>query len=166
MTGQDTFWNTRGLTLRPAAVDDADAVKQLSCIAFEKYVDQIGRTPRVMLADYRQVIARDRVWVVDERAQLIAVLVLVINDTHYHINNIAVHPNNQRQGIGKALLRQAEAQSIHEGYGEIWLHTNETMVHNIRLYTSIGYQEMYRKAYPGSKSLYMRKTLKNNIADR
>lgn len=152
--------NHDDLTLRLATVADAEAVKTLTCCVFEKYIEQIGRVPRTMLADYAQVIASEQVWVVEENRYLVAVLVLAARKNHYHINNLAVHPDKQRQGLGRALLRHADKQSIQAGYQEIWLHTNETMTGNIRLYTAMGYQEKYRQLYQGTYSLYMRKDLK------
>lgn len=172
MAEQETFWHNgqrpvlmghRNLTLRPAIGTEADAVKTLICHVFEKYIDQIGRTPRSMLADYDQVIANGHVWVVEENEQLVAVLVLAVHENHYHINSIAVRPDKQQQGLGKALLRHAEEQSIQAGYREIWLHTNETMTHNIRLYTSVGYKEMYRQTKQGTDSLYMKKELGGHL---
>ncbi|MEM9907666.1 MAG: GNAT family N-acetyltransferase [Cyanobacteria bacterium P01_D01_bin.44] len=151
------------LALRPAISADADAVKALTCRVFEKYIEQIGRIPRPMLADYELVIANEHVWVVEENNQLVAVLVLAIRENHYHINSIAVRPDKQRQGLGKALLSHAEDQSIQAGYCEIWLHTNETMTHNIRLYTSVGYKEMYRQTKQGTDSLYMKKELGGHL---
>ncbi|MEM1253361.1 MAG: GNAT family N-acetyltransferase [Cyanobacteria bacterium P01_H01_bin.21] len=156
----ESFCQSLGLRLRPAILDDAETIKGLNRIAFEPYISQIGGTPRTMLADYHQVIEQDHVWVVEEPGSLIAVLVLSLQDDHYHIDNIAVHPEWRRRGLGKALLHHAEIQSRRANHGEIWLHTNEIMVSNIRLYTAIGYEEIYRRTYHVTDSIYMRKRLR------
>lgn len=155
----ESLYDSLGLTLRPAILSDAHGVKRLTQLAFEKYISKIGGTPRTMLRDYHQVIHQDQVWVVEENGTLLAVLVLASCDHYFHINNLAVHPAWQRRGLGKALLHHAERQSRRAGYGEIWLHTNETMVGNIRLYTSLGYEEIYRQTYHVTASIYMRKIL-------
>jgi ribosomal protein S18 acetylase RimI-like enzyme len=153
------LYDSLGLTLRPSIPSDAQKVKQLTQLAFEKYIPKIGGAPRTMLRDYHQVIQQNQVWVVEENGALIAVLVLVSCNHHFHISNLAVHPAWQRRGVGTALLHHAEQQSQQVGYGEIWLHTNETMVGNIRLYSSLGYEEMYRQTYHATASIYMRKIL-------
>ncbi|EKU98541.1 acetyltransferase [Leptolyngbya sp. PCC 7375] len=156
----ESFFNRLGLTLRPAKVSDAENIETLTQEAFEQYIQLIRGIPRTMLTDYHQVVKNDCVWVVESHSQLIAVLVLSPRDDHYHITNIAVHPTWQRQGLGSALLSHAEAQSHQADYGEIWLHTNEVMVDNIRLYTAMGYKEIYRLTYHGTASIYMRKSLR------
>ena len=182
---RSTQENQHSFLLRAAIPTDAKAITALIHITFDHYIPKIGRVPSALLANYREVIERDRVWVVETRSpvssakssagnasaiahqpdSLIAVLVLTLETNHhapnhhYHINTLAVHPQHQRQGIGKALLRHAEQEAIAAGHPEIWLHTNETMTHNIRLYTSIGYEERYRKIKPSTNSIYMRKPL-------
>lgn len=155
----EALFDSLGLSLRPAVLSDSSSIKQLTQLAFKKYISKIGGTPRTMLRDYRQVIDQDQVWVVEGNRAIVAVLVLAPGDRHFHISNLAVHPTWQRQGLGKALLHHAEQQSQQAGYGEIWLHTNETMVGNIRLYASLGYEEMYRQTYHTTASVYMRKSL-------
>ncbi|MBE9066207.1 GNAT family N-acetyltransferase [Leptolyngbya cf. ectocarpi LEGE 11479] len=158
-TASESSYDKLGLTLRPAIPKDAHGIKQLTQLAFDKYIPQIGGTPRTIRRDYRQVIHQDQVWVVEENETLVAVLVLASCDHHFHISNLAVHPTWQRRGLGKGLLHHAEQQSQRAGYSEIWLHTNEIMVGNIRLYTSLGYEEMYRQTYHATASIYMRKIL-------
>lgn len=161
----ESLYDSLRLTLRPATPKDAHGIKRLTQLAFDKYITQLGSTPRTLLRNYHQVIHQDQVWVVDDDddddddGALIAVLVLASCDHHFHISNLAVHPTWQRRGLGKGLLHHAEQQSQRAGYDEIWLHTNEIMVGNIRLYLSLGYEEMYRQTYHATPSIYMRKIL-------
>ncbi|MGF1537586.1 MAG: GNAT family N-acetyltransferase [Elainellaceae cyanobacterium] len=147
------------MVLRLAELAEAPEVKSFVCSLFESFIAKIGRVPRSMLADYAAVILRDRVWIVEEGEQLIAVLVLAQEANHYHIKTLAVRPDRQGKGLGRTLLRHAEVQSTESGYKEIWLHTNATMSCNVKLYSSVGYREMYREIYQGSESIYMRKEL-------
>lgn len=158
-TFSESLCDSLGLTLRLAIPRDAHGIKQLTQLAFDKYIPQIGGTPRSLMRDYHQVIHQGQVWVVEENGTLVSVLVLASCDHHFHISNLAVHPTWQRRGLGKALLYHAEQQSQQAGYDEIWLHTNESMVGNVRLYTSLGYEEMYRQIYHATASIYMRKIL-------
>lgn len=159
LMAQNSFWRDRSFLLRLADLTDAAVVKAFICCIFEPFTAQIGRVPRSMLADYRQVIQRDRVWVVEEGGDLIAVLVLGRKSAHYHIKSLAVRPDCQGKGMGHALLHHAEEQSMAAGYREIWLHTGVTMPRNIQLYSSLGYRAMYREIYQGSESIYMRKEI-------
>ncbi|MEO0407443.1 MAG: GNAT family N-acetyltransferase [Cyanobacteria bacterium P01_A01_bin.135] len=159
LAAQNPFWRDRLLAIRLAEPAEAPAVKSFICSIFKAFISQIGRIPRSMLADYAQMIQRDRVWVVVEDGQLIAVLVLAREPAHYHIKTLAVRSDRRGKGLGRALLRHAEVQSTEGGYREIWLHTNATMTRNLQLYRSIGYRERYRETYQGSESIYMCKEL-------
>ncbi len=61
-----------------------------------------------MGVDYAAVV-RDRVvWVAEERATLVGVLVFQLLDDHLLIENLAVAPRAQRTGLGARLLGVAE----------------------------------------------------------
>lgn len=44
------------VSISPASVADADAIKQLVTAAYTKYVDRIGREPAPMTIDYRAAL--------------------------------------------------------------------------------------------------------------
>jgi N-acetylglutamate synthase-like GNAT family acetyltransferase len=87
-----------------------------------------------MLVDYAEAIAHHQVWVAEAERQIIGGLVLVPEEDALLLDNIAVHPDRQGRGIGRALLALAEAEALCQGYAELRLYTHETMTENIRFH--------------------------------
>jgi ribosomal protein S18 acetylase RimI-like enzyme len=112
-----------------------------------------------MLADYAEVIAHHQVWVAEAEQQIIGGLVLIPEEDTLLLDNIAVHPNYQGRGIGRALLELADAEALCQGYDELRLYTHETMTENIALYTRNGWVETHRGHQAGYARVFMRKRL-------
>ena len=107
--------------------DPTDAPALASCVeaAYHHYIPRIGKPPGPMPADYAEVIAHHQVWVVEAERQMIGGLVLIPEEDALLLDNIAVHPDDQGCGIGRALLELADAQALCQGYGELRLYTHE-----------------------------------------
>ncbi|CBJ35781.1 GNAT family N-acetyltransferase [Ralstonia solanacearum] len=65
--------------------------------------------------------------------------ILAETDEVFLIDNVAVHPSKKGQGIGKALLVQAEREAVAGGHESVYLYTNEKMTENIAMYTKAGF---------------------------
>jgi ribosomal protein S18 acetylase RimI-like enzyme len=152
-----------GCDIRPARDSDADAIAALVGRAYAKWVDVIGRSPKPMLVDYREAISRHAVFVIDaaDRSGLAAVLDLAPESRAMLIENIAVDPSRQGQGLGRRLMAFAEAEARRRSLAEIRLYTNERMVENIAFYKRLGYCETERRPLPAINStvVYMAKGL-------
>ena len=112
-----------------------------------------------MLADYRDVIHRHKVWVAEEDKAPVAVLVLVPEEDMLLIDNIAVDPSYQGKGFGRRLMAFAESEALRQGYVSVRLYTNEKMTENIALYTRLGYRETGREILRERHVVHMRKDL-------
>ena len=75
------------------------------------------------------------------------------------LDNVAVHPDFQGQGLGHRLIDLAETEARAEGYAHLDLYTHEHMPENIELYLSLGYIETQRISEDGYERVYMRKAL-------
>lgn len=75
------------------------------------------------------------------------------NQPHAHIEVLAVEPRFEGQGLGRALLEQAETWADRQGYGQITLNVFARNERARQVYEHLGYQPEtvhYRKSLPGS----------------
>jgi GNAT superfamily N-acetyltransferase len=113
-----------------------------------------------MTADHAAKIASGSVWVaVDRRDEPIGVLVLARTRTSLLLENVAVAPEHQRRGIGRALIGFAEDRARDVDLPEVTLYTNEQMIENLALYPRLGYDESGRRSDEGFARVFFRKRL-------
>lgn len=151
--------NTAAWTLRRAEAADADAVSACAIEAFRIYITRLGLTPIPMTKDYGAAIANAQVWVATQQAQVVAALVLDTSDEGFLIDVIAVLPQQQGTGVGRALLELAEREALRQGHDSIYLFTNEKMTENRALYERIGYVEYKRLVLEQRTRIFLRKRL-------
>lgn len=145
--------------LRPATEADADAITRCVTAAYQHYCERLGRMPAPMLQDYREVIARDEVFVALADRRVCGVLVLGRREEGFLLDNIAVIPAAQGSGIGRMLLQLAEQRACAADYDSIYLYTHEKMLESRALYARIGYEEFARRTEQGFTRVYLRKRL-------
>ncbi len=146
------------MILRRATAGDVPAMHDIVERAYGGYVERIGRRPAPMDDDYAERIRTARVFVADDDG-VVGLIVLVGTPDHVLIENVAVHPDRQRAGIGRALLCLAEDYAAELGLDRLRLYTNVVMVENIRLYTRLGYEEDGRHISSSFERVYMSKRL-------
>jgi len=95
--------------------------------------------PAPMTDDYRRRVREGSVWVLLLGDQLVGFVVLELQGDH-----VAVAPERQGCGLGRALMSFAETKAKECGYKEIHLYTNELMHQDPALYKRFGYQETAR----------------------
>ncbi len=144
---------------RVAAAKDRLAVEAIVKAAYSHYVSRIGREPGPMLDDYGALIHGGHVHVIDHGGAVQGVLVLLPEKDTMLLDNVAVAPDAQGLGIGRALLMFAEETAVNAGYKTIKLYTNEAMTENIKLYSKIGYYETHRAEEKGLRRVYMAKAV-------
>jgi len=136
-------------TIRLAQADEYEAVAAVVDAAYSKWIPVIGRKPAPMLADYQKLIADGVVYVIAPEQEIIAVLVIwpiqFEGEAAMLIENICVHPDQQRGGIGRALMGYAEQKAREAGLNTVRLYTNEKFEVNIAYYRKLGYVETRRE---------------------
>jgi ribosomal protein S18 acetylase RimI-like enzyme len=142
--------------LRRAEPQDAYAVAGCFDAAYRRYFPWSRRSP--MVANYAEAIALYQVWVALYQEQIIGALVLVPKEDHMLLANIAVHPDQQGKGVGRALLELADAEALDQGYHELRLHTDKAMTENLALYKRSGWAEI-RSGEQEKHKISMRKSL-------
>jgi ribosomal protein S18 acetylase RimI-like enzyme len=144
--------------LRRARANDAPALHDIAQRAYGVYVERIGRRPAPMDDNYDERIRAARVFVADDDG-VVGLIVLVATPDHVLIENVAVDPDHQRAGIGRALMSLAEGYADELRLARLRLYTNVAMVENIRLYTTPGYKEDCRQITSSFDRVYMSKHL-------
>lgn len=147
------------MQLRRATQSDVPQIEALVSLAYQKYIQRIGRKPKPMLADYQRAVSLHEVWVHEQERVIHAVLELIPSTTCLLIENIAVQPTLQGLGLGRQLLLFAEAEAKRQGFNEIQLYTNEHFTENLTIYSKFGYHEIYRETVGATQVVHMSKPL-------
>jgi ribosomal protein S18 acetylase RimI-like enzyme len=148
-----------GAAIRPALPADVPAIERVVHDAYAHYVARMGVRPGPMNDDYRARVAAGAVSVLEADGAIAGVLVLLDAPDHLLLDNVAVAPERQGQGIGRQLVAFAEAEARRRGYAEIKLYTHVTMVENQALYRRLGFDETHRGEQAGFQRVFMRKRL-------
>ncbi|HWO15939.1 MAG TPA: GNAT family N-acetyltransferase, partial [Solirubrobacterales bacterium] len=122
------------------------------------YVERIGGRPMPMDDDYAERVDRGLVFVADNGG-VIGLIVLIQEPDHVLIENVAVDPDRQGEGIGRALLAHAETTAQESGNPAVRLYTNAKMTENLALYSSLGYKEVDRRRENGFERVFLSKRL-------
>jgi ribosomal protein S18 acetylase RimI-like enzyme len=147
-------------SIRLASEADHDAVAACVQAAYDKYIVRIGRKPMPLLADYHALIAQNVVYVpIDEKEAICGVLVMWPQDNSMLVENIAVDPRFQGQGLGRQLMNFVEQQTRSAQLPSIYLYTHELMTENLSIYHHIGFIEEERRDEGGFHRVFLRKWL-------
>lgn len=145
--------------IRLAASADLETVRALVHDAYVHYVPRIGKQPGPMRDDYERRIAAAQTWLLERDRTPLGLVVLEDQDDFLLLDNVAVAPAAQGQGLGRKLIAFAESEAVRRGYGELRLYTHVLMVENIALYQRLGFGEIGRVQEKGLDRVYMAKRL-------
>lgn len=144
--------------IRPAEARDVPRLREIAEAAYARYVPRIGVRPAPMDADYEESVRRDAVFIAED-ATVLGLIVLVRHDGHVLVENVAVDPAHHGEGIGRALLAEAERFAHAHGLDELRLYTHVTMTENLAFYPRLGYRETGRHRDSGYDRVYFAKRL-------
>jgi GNAT superfamily N-acetyltransferase len=106
--------------------------------------------------DYEARIAAGELWVVHDY-ELAGTVLLRTSGDYLLVDNLAVEPQRQGEGLGRALLELAELEAGRHGLGELRLYTNAAMTENIAMYGRLGWSEYDRTTEGPYSRVYFRK---------
>jgi GNAT superfamily N-acetyltransferase len=144
--------------MRPAESGDVAAIEAIVERAYGVYVERIGMRPGPMGDDYARLVGEGLVTVADDGG-VAGLIVLVEKPAALLIENVAVDPSRQGEGIGGALLAFAEAEARRAGLGRVALYTHEKMSENLALYGRLGYLVDERREERGFARVFLSKPL-------
>lgn len=145
--------------IRQAQAADHGAVVACARAAYAKYLVRMDREPAPLHADYEALIAQGVAYVLATREEVRGILVMMPVHNSLFVENIAVDPRFQGQGLGQRLMDFVEQQARKEQLQEIRLHTNEVMSENLRFYHKLGFEEEGRRVEDGYHRVFLRKGL-------
>jgi GNAT superfamily N-acetyltransferase len=145
--------------IRTAKQSNRAAVEAIVRAAYSVYIERIGKRPGPMLDDYERRIAEKAVHVLEADGDILAIIVLLPRPAHLLLDNVAVHPTRQGQGLGRRLIDFAEDEAIRLGLAELRLYTHAAMAENIALYARLGFVETGRGCEAGYDRVFMSKRL-------
>ena len=126
--------------LRRATSADATAVRDLTRAAYAQWIPILGREPKPMTADYDAAVRDHVVDMLQPGGELVALIEMHAEADHLLVVNVAVSPDHQGRGYGRALLAHAEEFARSSGLDEMRLYTSVHLTGNVTLYKWAGYQ--------------------------
>jgi ribosomal protein S18 acetylase RimI-like enzyme len=145
--------------MRRARPEEAAAVAALVEAAFARHVGAVGRRPHPMDDDHAAYVAAGEQWVLEDEGRFVASVVLQDRGDHLHVENVAVAPDRQGRGLGRALLAFAEDEARRRGLPELRLYTNAAMADNLAFYPRLGFREVERRTEHGFSRVFFVKPL-------
>lgn len=109
--------------------------------------------------DYVEKVAQGQVSVAEDAGAVVGLIVLVPEPDHLLVENVAVDPERQGEGIGRALLAFAEDVAREAGTPTLCLYTHVLMTENRALYAHLGYEETHRRTDYGFERVFFAKSL-------
>lgn len=126
--------------LRQALPADAAAIRGLTRAAYARWIPVTGREPRPMTVDYETAVLSHRFDLLHRDGVLAALIETVDEGSCLFVENVAVSPAFQGQGLGTRLMALAEEIAIALGHSRVRLYTNRLWAENVRLYRKLGYR--------------------------
>jgi ribosomal protein S18 acetylase RimI-like enzyme len=145
--------------IRRASPDDATHIRSIARAAYAKYIARIGREPAPMVADFAAEIAADHVVVIESAGLVVGYLIGWPETDAYFIDNIAIDPMRQGEGLGRKLIDHAIQEARRLGFLAVRLYTNVAMNENLSMYAHLGFSETHQAWENGFHRIYMRLNL-------
>ena len=145
-----------GPRIRRATANDVTRIGAIARAAYSKYVPRIGREPAPMSADFATAVVADHVVVIETAGIVDGYMNAWPELDAYFIENIAVAPARQHQGLGRKLIDHAAAEARRHNLSAIRLYTNAAMTESLSMYAHIGFVETHRATEKEFDRVYMR----------
>lgn len=126
--------------IRPARVQDADAIRDCIDSAYASTVRDIPDLPDVTGGIREDIEARD-VFVAEQDGRVLGVVVFGETLEALMVFNLAIIPEARGQGLARALMQKAENSAAEVGLSILRLRTHRLMTNTRHMYLHLGWQE-------------------------
>ena len=142
--------------IRKATAEDTARIQAIARAAYAKYVPRIGREPAPMVADFAAEVAAGHVVVIGTSGAVDGYMIAWPEADAYLIDNIAIDPARQGEGLGRQLIDHAVGEAKRRRLAAIRLYTNAAMTENLSIYAHMGFVETHRAVEKGFNRVYLR----------
>ena len=142
--------------IRKATAEDTARIGAIARAAYAKYVPRIGREPPPMVADFAAEVAAGHVVVIGMARAVDGYMIAWPETDAYFIDNIAIDPARQGEGLGRQLIYHAVSEARRRRLPAIRLYTNAAMTENLSIYAHMGFVETHRAVEKGFDRVYLR----------
>ncbi len=119
--------------IREMTATDLEAVAELDALAFEflwrNSVDTLQRA----------FVQAGMATVIEEAGQMIAYQISTRNPYGWHLARLAVHPQRQRQGLGRMLVADLLRRAAEHGIARLTVNTQDDNLASLHLYQTLGF---------------------------
>jgi len=112
-----------------------------------------------MTADYTLAVRTRRFDLLEREGQLIALIETILYPDHLWVENLAVSPKHQGQGLGQRMMAHAECIGRMLGHTEIKLVTSPAFTGNVDFYRRRGFAIEREEPFRGGVAVYLHKPL-------
>jgi len=144
-----------GAVIRQATPDDVTRIAAIARAAYAKYIPRMGREPSTVRADFAGEVAAGRIVVIEVAGTVQGYLLAWPKDDAYWVDNVAVDPACQGQGLGHQLMNRAAAEAKDHQLPAVRLCTNIAFSETFEFYSRMGFVETHRAPEPGRYLIHM-----------
>ncbi|MDD7917095.1 GNAT family N-acetyltransferase [Actinomycetospora callitridis] len=134
------------LTIRPARPDELETLRELEIAAGAPFRD-LGMDP---IADdappstvaLRSALERDGLWIIEDGGVVAGYLMDDVVDGEAHLEQVSVHPDHARRGLGARLVEDLVARARADGHHAVTLTTFVDVPWNGPYYARLGFRPL------------------------
>jgi len=145
--------------IRLAQPRDARSVLRLGEATFVPASAQLGAVDWARRIDFAGFAYSGRLWVLELDRKIVGMIYLIGEPARLEIFALAVSPEFQRRGFGRALIEFAEREAHRREVGELCLQTPVQFLEAIAFYQRLGFVEAEQAELEGVRLLRLTKAV-------
>jgi N-acetylglutamate synthase-like GNAT family acetyltransferase len=143
------------LSIRRADASDAPVIAAITDAAYSKWIPLIGRKPLPMTVDYNVAVDQHMIDLAGHDGKIVGLIEMINERDHLMIENLAVLPEYQGQGIGQFLLLHADTAARALNFQIVRLLTNGRFESNVEFYARHGFSIDRQEPFMGGTTVHM-----------